>query len=248
MTRRRILFYAGLLVVPLCAMKMIAQNLDPASGRFAEVEKRQRPLLTVALKEKGLAYGAPVFLRAFKETDELELWLRDAETAKFVLFKTYPILAASGKFGPKRAEGDGQVPEGFYAFGKKALNPRSSYHLSFDIGYPNAFDRHHGRTGSYIMIHGSSVSIGCLAMGDPAIEEIYTLVEAALGKGQPFVRVHVFPFRMTEERLKAAAEDEAEAPWSDFWRNLREGHDAFEKKRVPPEADLDPASGRYLFR
>lgn len=227
-------------------MNVIALDPESASGRFAEVEKRQRPLLTAALNAKGLVYGAPVFLRAFKESRELELWVRDAKAGKFVLFKTYPVKAASGKLGPKRAEGDGQVPEGFYAFGKKGLNPQSTYHLAFNIGYPNAFDRHHGRTGSYIMVHGNAVSVGCLAMGDPAVEEIYTLVDAALGHGQPFIRVHLFPFRMTPERLATAEKDAA--PWLDFWRNLREGYDHFEKRHVAPEADLDPGRGRYVFR
>lgn len=245
MTRRRISFSIALLVVPLVAMKTTARNLDPASGRFEEVEKRQRPLLAAALAEKGLVFGSPVFLRAFKESKELEVWVRDAKSRKFVLFKTYPIHAASGKLGPKRVEGDRQVPEGFYAFGKAGLNPQSDFHLSFNIGYPNAYDRHHGRDGTFIMVHGNAVSIGCLAMGDPAIEEIYTLVDAALSKGQRFVRAHLFPFRMTDARMKEA--EEGAMDWLDFWRNLRDGYKAFEKARVPPEADLDPASGRYVF-
>ncbi len=212
MPRRRILFYLVLLVAPLLAMKTTARNLDSASGRFQEVQKRQRPLLKAALAEKGLVFGAPVFLRAFKESKELELWVWDAKARKFVLFKTYPIKAASGKLGPKLVEGDRQVPEGFYAFGKAGLNPRSDFHLSFNIGYPNAYDRHHGRDGTFIMVHGNAVSIGCLAMGDPAIEEIYTLVEAALSKGQRFVRAHLFPFRMTDARMEAAGNNAEDAP------------------------------------
>ena len=248
MIRRRILVYVALLGVPLAAMKITARSPDPTSERFEEVEKRQRPLLKAALAEMGLAYGAPVFLRAFKESKELELWVRDAKARKFVLFKTYSILAASGKLGPKLVEGDRQVPEGFYAFGKAGLNPRSDFHLSFNLGYPNAYDRHHGRDGTFIMVHGNAVSIGCLAMGDPAIEEIYTLVNAALSKGQRFVRAHLFPFRMTGARMKEAEKNADEEPWLPFWRNLREGYDAFEKERVPPEADLDPSGGIYRFR
>ena len=121
------------------------------------------------------------------------------------------------------------------------MNPNSRFHLSFDVGYPNAYDRSHGRTGSYIMVHGNCVSIGCFAMTDPAIEEIYGLVEAALKKGQPVVRIHSFPFRMTERRMDAARESE----WFSFWENLKEGYDWFERERVPPDAGV--SGQRYVF-
>lgn len=164
-------------------------------------------------------FGCPVYLRAFKEEEELELWVQQGGT--WHLHHTYPILGQSGTLGPKTAEGDEQVPEGFYAVIPRSMNPCSSYHLSFNIGYPNAYDTALGRTGSLIMIHGKACSIGCLAMGDPAIEEIYTLVAEALRSApdRP-VPVHIFPFRMTEERLTA----EADSPHIDFWRYLqREG-------------------------
>jgi murein L,D-transpeptidase YafK len=203
---------------------------------------RVRPGLEADLKAKGLSFGSPVFIRAFKEEMELELFVRDSKTGKFVLFRTYPIAKSSGTLGPKLAEGDGQVPEGFYHVPPAAMKPNSTYHLAFNIGYPNAFDRAHGRTGSSIMIHGSCVSIGCLAMTDAKIEEIYSLCAAAHQGGQPFFRVHVFPFRMTDERVKRARGDK----WEDFWNNLREGHDWFEKHRIPPEISVKDK--RYFFR
>jgi murein L,D-transpeptidase YafK len=139
-------------------------------------------------------------------------------------------------------EGDLQAPEGFYEVGIKQLNPMSRFHLSFNIGYPNAYDQHHGRTGSLIMVHGSNVSIGCFAMTDPVIEEIYLLVEAALKAGQVAVPVHVFPFRMTAERI-AQAEAEG-AAWLSFWRDeLAPPYAAFEKKGVPP--GVKSVEGRY---
>jgi murein L,D-transpeptidase YafK len=210
--------------------------------RAAAAASRVQPTLMRDLQAAGLDFGAPVFLRAFKEERVLELFVKHRCTGKFTLFRSYPVAAASGTLGPKLAEGDGQVPEGFYAVPPSAMNPNSKYHLSFNIGYPNAFDRAHGRTGSHIMIHGNRVSIGCLAMTDPKIEEIYTLCAAAHAGRQRFFRVHIFPFRMTEARMKQAAGSE----WEDFWKNLKEGYDWFEKRRIPPDASVN--GGKYRFR
>jgi murein L,D-transpeptidase YafK len=125
----------------------------------------------------------------------------------------------------------------------KALNPQSDYHLSFNIGYPNDFDQAQARTGSFIMVHGKNMSIGCFAMTDPVIEQIYLIVDAALNHGQASVPVHVFPFRMTDERM-AQAEKEG-SPWLAFWKNLRDGHDRFETQHVPPKAKS--AGNCYAF-
>jgi murein L,D-transpeptidase YafK len=140
----------------------------------------------------------------------------------------------SGKLGPKLKEGDQQAPEGFYAVNARSMNPQSDFHLSFNIGYPNAFDQGQGRTGSFIMVHGRNVSIGCFAMTNPVIELIYLVVEDALAHGQSIVPIHVFPFRMTDERMARAEADQS--PWLDFWKNLREGYLRFEANRVPPAA------------
>ena len=145
----------------------------------------------------------------------------------------------SGHLGPKLAEGDRQAPEGFYEVDAGALNPESDCHLSFNTGYPNTFDTSLGRTGSWIMVHGSTGSLGCFAMTDPVIEEIYLVCEAALQHGQPSFFVHVFPFRMTEERMLTAATSE----WLPFWENLREGYARFEETQVPPAVRLE--DGHY---
>jgi murein L,D-transpeptidase YafK len=121
------------------------------------------------------------------------------------------------------------------------MNPQSRFHLAFNIGYPNAYDRAHTRTGDFIMVHGSNVSIGCLAMGDDAIEEIYTLAHAALEGGQKFFRIHLFPFRLTEERL---AQHTAH-PSFPFWQNLQTGFRWFEEKKQPPNATVE--NKRYQF-
>lgn len=210
--------------------------------RAAAAAERVRPALERDLWDKGLRLGDPIFLRVFKEEMVVEVFVANREGGKYDLFRTYRIAASSGVPGPKLLEGDGQVPEGFYYTAEKSMNPNSTYHLSFNIGYPNPYDVFHQRTGSHIMIHGNAVSIGCLAMTDAKIEEIYTLADAALRNGQPFFRVHLFPFRMTEERMILAAADPNKA----FWDNLREGYDFFEKNRLPPDVGL--LDGRYTFK
>ena len=219
-----------------------------ASGRLAESERaaaaagRVLPKLEPALAAKGLEIGDALFLRVFKESKELEVWMRPKTGGDYVLFKTYPICRWSGDLGPKLKEGDGQAPEGFYFVTPGRMNPNSRFHLSFDIGFPNEFDESLGRTGSYLMIHGDCVSIGCYAMTDAGIEEIYTLAAAALARGQRFFRVHCFPFRMTDERMEALREGDK---WFDFWANLKEGYDYFEFLGRPPDVSI--AGGRYRF-
>jgi murein L,D-transpeptidase YafK len=214
--------------------------------RAAAAEARVRAVLERDLNYAGLEFGAPVFIRAFKEERLLELFVQSRGSGKFELFRSYPVVAASGTLGPKVAEGDGQAPEGFYDVPPSAMKPDSRYHLAFNIGYPNAYDRFLGRTGSAIMVHGNRVSIGCLAMTDAKIEEIFTLCAAAHACGQKFFRVHIFPFRMTAGRMAKAAGSE----WEGFWQNLKEGYDRFEKSRIPPEVNIAGghiAGGRYRF-
>jgi len=219
----------------------LALAMPPSCNGDAKAKEEDSKPMETALAEKKLERGSPVFIRAFKEERELELFIENKETGKFELFRTYPVAAASGVLGPKLAEGDLQVPEGFYFSGAGDMNPNSTFHLSFNINYPNAYDRAHGRTGTFIMIHGSNVSIGCLAMTDEKIEEIYGLCQAALDKGQPFFRVHVFPFRMTPERMAKAAG----SPHLPFWENLRTGYDLFEKNKVPPNVTVKDK--KYVF-
>jgi murein L,D-transpeptidase YafK len=240
---------AGVLIAVLtCASmpaaaqdKRVNQNPSIGAARAAAAVARVKPRLEEELRKQGLRWGDPVFVRAFKEERVLELWVRHRESGKFRLFKTYPVAAQSGVPGPKLAEGDNQVPEGFYFVGKGNMKPDSQFHLAFNIGYPNAFDRHHNRTGSLIMIHGGQASIGCLAMTDPGIEEIYSLCDAALAGGQPLFRVHLFPFRMTDQRMARADGHR----WAGFWRNLRQGHDWVEQHGVPPNVTVK--DGKYAF-
>lgn len=232
----------GSLALLLVAMTMVPQaaaRTIPTSARFRNARARRSPALQRDLAGRGLRLGAPIFMRIFKESSELEVWIEQGD--RFHLFRTYPICTYSGHLGPKLRTGDMQSPEGFYFVTPARMNPASTFHLSFDLGYPNDYDRHHGRTGSALMVHGDCVSIGCYAMTDARIEEIYTLADAALRGGQPFFRVHVFPFRMTPENMRR----HADSRWSSFWINLKEGYDFFERAHRPP--DVEVRHGRYVF-
>ncbi len=226
-----VLFLGGILVL---------KGADDGD-RAAEAAKRVRPALEKDLAAAGLRFGAPVFLRIFKEERELELWVREPGRKTFRHFRTWPIVAMSGKLGPKTWEGDRQAPEGFYFVPPSRMHPKSRFHLAFNLGYPNAYDRAHGRTGSFLMVHGNRWSAGCFAMTDEKIEEIYTLCDAALKNGQPFFRVHCFPFRMTSGRMTAAAGHQ----WESFWMNLKEGYDAFEQSGIPPNVAV--RDNKYRF-
>jgi murein L,D-transpeptidase YafK len=245
-----ILFILG--VLAMLVIRAIAphwlQSVQDRVGRVLPVPDiiKPKPPIPLAqrLTEKGLRRGQSVFIRIMKESSELELWMARGEGARgkdWVLLHTWPICRWSGELGPKLKEGDGQSPEGFYMVTRRALNPNSSYHLSFNLGFPNAYDRSHGRTGSFLMVHGDCLSIGCYAMTDAGIEDIYGLVEAALRNGQPAVPVHVFPFRMTEANMTRHSGHR----WAGYWSNLKEGWDLFETEREPPTASV--CSSRYTF-
>lgn len=215
-------------------------GMSSAADRALAAEGRVRADLEAALSRNDAAWGSPVLLRLFKQESELEAWVADRQ-GRYRLLKTWPICRWSGSLGPKEREGDGQTPEGYYEVTTAALNPRSTYHLAFNLGFPNAYDRAHARTGSYLMVHGSCVSIGCYAMGDAGIDEIYTLVAAALANGQPAVPVHAFPFRFTP----GWGTMHRDSPWLDFWRNLAEGDTLFQRKSRP--FDVGVRAGRYVF-
>lgn len=184
--------------------------------------------------------GDPMFIRIFKEERMLEVWYAK-KNGKYQQFTNYPICYYSGPLGPKQRQGDKVSPEGFYNVTRGALNPRSQYHRSFNLGFPNQYDRFKGYTGDYLMVHGSCVSVGCYAMTDVQMDEIYRLVESSLKNGQSTVPVHVFPFRMTEERLNR----EKSSPHYAFWLELKEGYDYFQRyKRVP---NIGVTNGHYTI-
>lgn len=210
----------------------------PTSERLEAVKREKESFYKQQVSIAGFKYGAPAFIRVFKEEAALELWLQEKSkdkniTAPYRLYKTYPICTFSGTLGPKLMEGDKQAPEGFYSVGAGQMNPWSRHHLSFNLGFPNDYDAALGRTGSALMIHGGCTSIGCYAMTDELIEEIYLITEASIAKGTD-VPVHIFPFRMSAEKL----EQHRDNPWLPFWFNLKQGYDGFEMSKIPPAATL----------
>lgn len=217
-------FAAGALAAAVTNSKPMTVQ---TSGPSFSVGERDRRLV-----ETALTAGSQVLIRIFKKESELELWMQ--KDGRFELFRIYPICFWSGKLGPKMREGDKQAPEGFYRVDVHQLRRTGRNARSFYIDFPNALDQALGRTGSAIMVHGRCQSIGCFAMTDPAMEEIYTLVERALHDGQDHIEVHAFPFRMTESNLAAHGQSE----WTGYWRKLQEGYDLFEQTRIPPKVSV----------
>ena len=192
------------------------------------------------MKAKNMAVSSPIMLRIFKQENVLEVWKAKAN-GRYALLDEYEICKWSGKLGPKFKEGDRQAPEGFYTVNKHQLNPRSQYHLAFNMGFPNAYDRAHGRTGSHLMIHGACSSAGCYSMTDERVEDIYALGREALKGGQKKIQIQAYPFRMTPENMVK----HRNSPHYDFWQMLKVGYDHFEVTRVPPKVNI--CEKRYVF-
>lgn len=218
---------------------LAATGLSATSGRAEAAARRVTPALQREFAAVGLSWGAPLLLRIFKLESTLEVWAE--RDGRYVLFRSYPICAWSGRLGPKLRQGDRQAPEGFYRVGRDQMNPASQFHLSFNLGYPNAYDRAHSRSGDYLMVHGSCVSVGCYAIGDAAIEAVYTLMSATFAAGSESIEVHAFPFRFDREDR---AQRLADPQWGAFWRELAAGWDAFEVARRLPE--IAAADGHYV--
>lgn len=191
------------------------------------------------LGKKGMTAQAPIHIRVFKEESELEVW-KQREDGRFYHFKSYPICNWSGELGPKIKQGDKQAPEGFYSVSAEQLNPNSSFHLAFNLGFPNAYDRSLNRTGDFLMIHGQCRSAGCYAMTDALIEEIYALGRDAIKSGQKSIPVHAFPFRMTDSNMARHGGSQ----WVSFWATLKQGYDHFEATRLP--ADVAVCERKYM--
>jgi len=225
-----------------------APAAEQLAAHTAEPVLRTAPPEVFSQPERPARFnmGAPAYVRIFKKEGELELWLK--VNGRYSLYRSFPICKWSGRLGPKVKEADYQSPEGFYSVSARQLNPHSNYHLAFNVGYPNAFDRENGHTGGLVMVHGACKSVGCFAMTDKGIEEIYGFVAAALAAGQREVPVHIFPFRMTDATIARetsgggsflsffATDGGNGAQWAGFWRNLKEGYDLFHETGEPPTA------------
>lgn len=192
------------------------------------------------LTKIGSSPGEAMVIRIFKESSELEVWKRTT-SGEYKFFKTYEICAWAGELGPKFMEGDRQSPEGFYTITPGLLNPNSNFYLAFNTGFPNKFDRAHGRTGSNLMVHGDCSSSGCYSMTDESIAEIYALMRESFAGGNPSVQLQIFPFKMTPQNLAR----HASSPHLAFWKDIKEGYDRFELTKRPPNWDV--CNREYVF-
>ncbi|RWG22507.1 MAG: murein L,D-transpeptidase, partial [Mesorhizobium sp.] len=219
----------------------IAGCNDSSMKDFAPEANKPLPDKILAdMKAKGMVRTSSVMARIFKEEGKLEIW-KAKTNGRYDLVASYDICKWSGKLGPKYTEGDRQAPEGFYTVRPSQMNPRSNYHLSFNIGYPNAYDRANGRTGSNLMVHGACSSSGCYSMTDAQIEQIYAFGRDAFQGGQTEFQIQAFPFRMTAANMARYRND----PNYEFWKMLKVGYDNFEITKVPPKVDV--CEKRYVF-
>lgn len=230
---RRLLTGAGLLAS--------AALLSACYG--GDFQKENTPIpsyLKAKMADINVGERDGIFIRIFKKEAELEVWKRTT-SGKYTLLKTYEICAWSGDLGPKFKEGDRQAPEGFYRVTPGLMNPNSSFHLAFNLGFPNAYDRSRDRTGSFLMVHGACSSAGCYSMEDEQIEEIYAIAREAFLGGQKAFQVHAFPYRMTAQNMAIFQNDKS----MPFWRTLKRGYEHFELTGVAPK--VDACNRGYVF-
>ncbi|MDE2602834.1 MAG: hypothetical protein KGL62_10765 [Bradyrhizobium sp.] len=206
----------------------------------AKANQPVSPKLIAAMNEKDMDLNSPILIRLFKEEAVLEVWKQN-RSGRFALLKTYPICRWSGDLGPKVREGDRQAPEGFYSITPAQMNPQSAYYLSFNTGFPNAFDRALGRTGSELMVHGDCSSRGCYAMTDEQIAEIYALGRESFFGGQRAFQFQAYPFHMTPVNMARHRNN----PNMPFWRMIKEGNDHFEVTKQEPKVDF--CEKKYVF-
>ena len=220
--------FAGLLLAG-CQESSIPKQLQPVP-----------PSLVEKMRNSSMSETSPVLIRIFKESSELEVW-KAKRDGTYGLLKIYQICRWSGELGPKVVEGDRQAPEGFYTVTPAQMNPKSSYYLSFNIGYPNAFDRSLGRTGTHLMVHGACSSSGCYSMTDADAGELFALARDAFRGGQRSFQIQAFPFRMTAENMAK----HRDSKHLEFWKMLKAGSDHFEVSHRPPKVDV--CNKRYVF-
>jgi murein L,D-transpeptidase YafK len=238
----RSLFRALITSAALAAGALLAGcNSDEISlAQNAKANQPVSPKLVAEMSEKDMDLQSPILVRLFKQEAELEVWKQD-RSGRFALLKTYPICRWSGDLGPKVREGDRQAPEGFYNISPAQMNPQSAYYLSFNTGYPNAYDRSLGHTGSELMVHGDCSSRGCYAMTDEQIAEIYSLGRESFFGGQRAFQFQAYPFRMTPVNMARHRNN----PNMPFWKMIKEGYDHFEVTRQEPKVDF--CEKKYVF-
>ena len=205
--------------------------------------RSEQPISSATLDEMtkiDTTSSSPVLIRTYKKEAELEIWKMNAK-GQYALLKTYPMCRWSGQLGPKKREGDMQVPEGYYSIAPGQLNPNSHYYLAFNVGYPNAYDRAYGRDGGNVMVHGVCSSAGCFSMTDDQVADIYAIARDALRGGQREIQLQSFPFRMTAQNMAKYRLD----PNIAFWKEIKKGADYFEVTKAEPPVIV--CNKHYVF-
>lgn len=218
--------------------------------RPGEALDRKEDTLQKQFAEKKLTWPARyIYIRSFKYDSQLEVWVKQDIREQFRLFKTYKVCALAGSLGPKRMQGDYQVPEGFYYINE--FNPKSSYYLSLGLNYPNASDKMLSdslKPGSEIYIHGSCVTVGCIPITDQQIDELYILAAHAKDQGQDYIPVHIFPIRYNVEKsvkyLESLTKDDPAL--KRFAGQLEDAFDYFEKYHQLPVVMIGE-KGEYII-
>lgn len=223
------------------------QQLKYPRVKTAFTEKET--LATNLFKENNIALSSlKIFFRAFKKEKKFEVWATSANQKEYKLLKIYEICSSSGTLGPKRKQGDMQVPEGFYEINH--FNPYSNFYLSLGVNYPNASDRilgAKGNLGGSIYVHGNCVTIGCIPLTDDKIKEVYVMAVEAKSNGQKTIPVHIFPCEMNEEGMKLLETEYATEPsLISFWKNIQKGYEYFEKNKTLPPVSVQK-DGSYLI-
>ena len=218
---------------------------ERVNAAFSEKESIVKNMFS----EKNVDYPPKsIFFRVFKTEKLFEVWSYSSVVNKFVLIHTYPICESSGVIGPKRQEGDGQVPEGFYKI--CVFNPLSNYFLSLGINYPNSSDSilttNSTAPGSDIYIHGNCLSIGCIPLTDDYIKEVYLMAVEAVSNGQSEIEVHIFPFKFNNVLYDNLLLNYKNSLIKNFWLNIKDGYNYFEKNRLLPKISVN-SEGKYLF-
>src|SRR5580704_9062004 len=215
----------------MCSAGALLVGCDESS--YLEGPNRsEHPISSAALAKMDkldTTPASPTIIRTYKKEAELEIW-KMRSNGEYALLKTFPMCRWSGQLGPKKREGDMQVPEGFYTIAPGQMNPNSHYYLAFNVGYPNAYDRSLGRTGGNVMVHGVCSSAGCFSMTDEQVADIYAIARDSFGGGQREIQLQSYPFHMTAENMAKFRLD----PNIDFWKNLKDGSDHFEVTKNEP--------------
>ncbi len=218
--------------------------------RPSEALEKKEDTLQKQFEAQKLVWPAKyMYIRSFKYDSQLEVWVKNDVKEQFKLFKTYKVCALAGTLGPKRMEGDYQVPEGFYYINE--FNPKSNYYLSLGINYPNASDKVLSdslRPGSAIFIHGSCVTVGCIPIRDEQIDELYILAAHAKDEGQDFIPVHIFPVRFNKEKSVKYLENltKDDAVLKKFADRMEDAYDYFEKYKQLPVVMIGE-KGEYII-